>query len=47
VFLVAPKAFGALAGGEAKSRKSGSARPVSVNFDIVVNPLVVVRVGES
>ena len=34
--LVAPKALGALAGGEAKSRNNGSARPVSVNFDIVV-----------
>ena len=34
LFVVPPKAFGALAGGEAKSKNNGSARPVSVNFDI-------------
>ena len=35
-FVVPPKALGAVACGETKSRKNGRARPVSVNFDIVV-----------
>src|SRR3954468_6308313 len=40
---MAPNAFGALAGGEAKSRNNGRARPASLDFDIVVGPLFAVR----
>ena len=35
-FFCTPKAFGPLAWGEAKSKNNGGAKPVSVNFDIVV-----------
>ena len=43
-FFVAAKTLGALAWGEAKSKNNGSAKPVSVNFDMWRIPFVAVDV---
>jgi hypothetical protein len=37
LFFVAAKAFGAVAWGDANSKNNGRTKPVSVNFDIVVD----------